>query len=170
MPNPIKGKPVDVDDLTFTLHDNSGKGLRFKQAASDAMWIRNNVCPTAPGNGNGQIAHGSVTDGGMTLTVNDDNAGNPARLKYMLRFDPDPNCWDPEIRNGGGGHSLIGAEGISMATIGGAVAGALIAIWAAPQASVMMTLVAAIAGGALGYVAAALVSRSLAGPSAHLPG
>ncbi|MDV3256472.1 MAG: complement resistance protein TraT, partial [Sphingomonas sp.] len=99
-----------------------------------------------------------------------DNNGNPARLHYTLRFDPDPNSWDPEIRNGGGGRTLIGAEGISMATIGGAVAGALIAIWMAPQASVTMTVVAAIAGGALGYIAGALVAKSLSGPSAHLPG
>lgn len=169
--------PIDLPkgsgshDLIFTLHDNSGKGLKFKPVASDAMWVRNgNACPTAPGNGNGQIVHGSVTNGGTTLTVNDDNAGNPARLHYTLRFDPDPNSWDPEIRNGGGGRTLIGAEGISMATIGGAVAGALIAIWMAPQASVTMTVVAAIAGGALGYIAGALVAKSLAGPSAHLPG
>lgn len=160
-------------DMTFVLHDSSGKGLKFQPVAKDAMWIRNgNACPKAPGTGNGQIVHGSVTNGGMTLTVNDDNAGNPAQLHYTLRFDPDPdhNFWDPEIRNGGGGRTLIGAEGISMATIGGAVAGALIAIWMAPQASVMMTLVAAIAGGALGYIAGALITKSRAGSSAHLAG
>lgn len=143
-------------DLTFTLHDNSGKGLKFKPNAADAMWTHpGNKCPNGPGNGNGQITNGSVTNGCMTLNVTDDNSGNPARLHYMLRFDPDPNSFDPEIRNGGGGKTYT-----RIATgIGGAVAGALIASGTVAEESMTMTLVGALAGGAVGYLAGSLLEK-----------
>ena len=77
-------------DMTFNLIDNSGKGLRFKAQANDAMWTRSgNTCPTAPGNGNNQMSNGAVSADRMQLTINDDNSGNARRLKYALRFDPD---------------------------------------------------------------------------------
>lgn len=138
-------------DITFNLHDNSGKELRFKSTVADAIWTTSgNGCPNGPGTGNGQIGGGSVSNGGMTLQVNDDNSGSPARLHYMLRFDPDPNAFDPEIRNGGGGTSFTGIANTMI--IGGAVAGALIAVWMAPQSLLLMGLVGAVAGGVLGYL------------------
>lgn len=154
--------PIDLPkgsgshDLTFTLHDSSGKGLTFKPKPEDAMWTHpGNKCPTGPGNGNGQITNGSVSNGCMTLTVTDDNSGNPARLQYMLRFDPSGNDFDPEIRNGGGGKTYT-----RIATgIGGAVAGALIASGTVAEESMTMTLVGALAGGAVGYLAGSLLEK-----------
>ena len=152
-------------DLTFTLHDNSGKGLAFKPKAEDAMWIGHGKgCPTGKGNGKGQIVHGTVANG-TTLTVIDDNSGNPATLHYMLRFDPDPNVFDPEIRNGGGGKTYTRAA----TAVVGAVVGALV-VSGVQANDTSMTVVGALAGAAVGYLVGTVIENSLGSSEVAGPG
>ena len=141
-------------DMTFNLIDDSGKGLAFKPTAAEAMWTaRGNNCPTGKGSGNGQMTYGSVTNGGMTLGVNDDNSGNPARLYYMLRFDPDPNVFDPEIRNGGTG---LTPPSTIAATIGAAV-GVAATILFTEAVTTTNVLIGAVIGAVIGYIAGLLL-------------
>lgn len=138
-------------DMTFNLIDNSGKGLRFKAAAADAIWVKSGKgCPTGPGHGN-QMSNGSVSTDGMTLTINDDNSGNAQHLGYMLRFDPDPNVFDPDIRNGGTG--VGGGTSAALTTTLGAVAGVVATFLFTEAATATNVVIGAVIGAVLGYIA-----------------
>lgn len=138
-------------DITFTLNDNSGKGLRFKSDPAKAMWTRRgNGYPNGKGSGKGQITYKSVSNGGMTLDVNDDNSGSPARLRYMLRFDPDPNVFDPDIRNGGGG-GFVRTETM-LATAAGAAVGAAAMLAMDAAATAPNIAIGAAVGAVIGFV------------------
>ena len=141
-------------DMTFNLIDNSGKGLRFKAQANDAMWTRSgNSCPTGPGNGSNQMSKGAVSADRMQLTINDDNSGNARRLKYALRFDPDPNMFDPDIRNGGTGIT----PPTTITSIGGAVLG-VAATFLIAEATTMNVLLGAVIGAVIGYLSGLVFS------------
>lgn len=138
-------------DMTFRLIDNSGKGLRFKAAAADAIWVKNGKgCPTGPGNGN-QMSNGSVSADRMTLTINDDNSGNAQHLGYMLRFDPDPNVFDPDIRNGGTG--VGGGTSAALTTTIGAVVGVVATLLFVEAATATNVVIGAVIGAVIGFVA-----------------
>lgn len=91
--------------ITYTLHDFTNCGLQFVGDAEDAMWVQKGLgCPAGPGNGDDHIDFGSVSS--QSLTVVDDNYGDPCTLTYMLRFkdnssNPRIYRYDPEIKNGG---------------------------------------------------------------------
>ena len=147
-------------DMIFNLIDNSGKNLRFKPQARDAIWVRpGHNCPNAPGNGNGQMSNGTVSADGMQLTINDDNSGSPRNLKYALRFDPDPNMFDPDIRNGGtgvgGGTSLM-----LLTTTIGAVAGLAATMAFTEVAKSTNLLVGALIGAGIGLIAAFVINSA----------
>jgi hypothetical protein len=141
-------------DMTFNLIDQSNNGLRFRQAASDAMWVRpGNQCPTGPGNGNNQMSGGVVSSDRMRLDINDKNSGNPRNLKYALRFEPDGFFYDPDIRNGGGG---VGSGGTSAALVVGAIgafAGLVATYLFTEAATTMNLLIGAVIGAGIGCVA-----------------
>lgn len=139
-------------DMTFNLIDNSGKGLRFKATADEAMWVRRgNKCPTAKGNG-GQVVFGSVSQPDrLILTVNDDNTGNPHNLCYMLRFDPDGNNFDPDIRNGGTGPGRGTSSALTTAI--GAFAGVVATFLFTEAATAMNFVIGAVIGAGIGLVA-----------------
>lgn len=149
--------PIDLPrgsgshDMIFTLHDDSGKGLKFKSAAEEAMWISSgNGCPTGKGSGANQIQFGSVSQPDrMVLRVNDKNSGNRRNLHYMLRFDPDPNVFDPEIRNGGGTNFNTSAM---ITTAGGAALGAVASLLLSPAATIQSLALWVAAGAVAGYV------------------
>jgi len=92
-------------DMTFNLINQSGRPLSFQPLADDAIWVRRGQgqCPTGKGNGKGQMSGGAVSQGGMTLDINDDNSGKTHYLTYRLNFDPPEYFYDPDIRNGGTG-------------------------------------------------------------------
>ena len=136
-------------DMTFKLTDNSGKGLRFKAAGADAIWVRPGPnCPTGPGSGGGQMSNAVVSSDRMQLTINDDNSGNPRQLKYALRFDPDPNMFDPDIRNGGTGFT----PPTTITSLGGAILG-VAATFLITEATTMNLLLGAVIGAVAGYIA-----------------
>lgn len=95
--------------MEFDLDDKSGRDLEFYDEPADAMYVNVGSCPTAPGDGGGQINFESVSNGKKKLTIKDFNQDPPRNLHYMLRFDGTssssgpPYQYDPEIRNGGGG-------------------------------------------------------------------
>ena len=170
--DPWQNDPIDLPrnsgshDMTFNLIDNSGKGLRFRAQASDAMWVRTgNVCPTAPGNGNNQMSNGAVSADRMQLTINDDNSGNRRNLKYALRFDPAGNDYDPDIRNGGG--SIGGGTSAALTTTLGAVAGVAATFLFTEAVTTTNVLIGAAIGALIGLVAGLIFgsmrNRSLEG-------
>ena len=89
--------------IQFHFHAN-GSGLQFDQGWDangfcKSIWVDQNSCPTAP------AKDGEITVDQMSpnlLKVTDANQ-NKCSLHYNLRFTPDPdnNCYDPEIKNGG---------------------------------------------------------------------
>jgi len=139
-------------DMTFRLNDQSGKGLLFKTPGIAAIWVKSgNGCPTGPGNGGNQMGVPTVSADRLTLEVNDDNSGNPRNLCYMLRFDPDGNNFDPDIRNGGGGVSS--RPSATLTTAIGAVAGIVATFLFTEAATTMNFAIGAVIGGAIGLVA-----------------
>jgi len=95
--------------LVFDLDDKSGRKLKFYETPAEAMYVQVGSCPSAPGDGGGQIDFESVDSKKKKLTIMDFNRDPPCTLHYMLRFDGEPHgaCppyeHDPEISNGGGG-------------------------------------------------------------------
>lgn len=95
--------------LVFDLDDKSGRKLLFYSDPAEALYVQVGSCPSAPGNGGGQIDFETVDTNKKKLTIKDYNRDPPCDLHYMLRFDGDaygacpPYEHDPEIRNGGGG-------------------------------------------------------------------
>ena len=94
-------------DLSFELADNTSLGLAFYPDFADAMWVAvGEACPTAPGDGNGAITPGSVSNKKLAVT----NANSVAQtLTFALRFTGNApgggqmTCpYDPKIVNGGG--------------------------------------------------------------------
>jgi hypothetical protein len=147
-------------NMTFRLNDQSGKGLLFKQSGTDAIWVKSGQgCPTGPGNGGNQMGVPTVSTDRLTLEINDDNSGSPRNLCYMLRFDPDGNNFDPDIRNGGGG---VGSGGTSAAltTATGAIAGVVATFLFIDAATSMNFVIGAVIGAAIGF-AATLVFNSV---------
>lgn len=147
-------------DMIFTLRDNSGKNLRFKGTPEEAMWVSpGQQCPSGKGSGANQIRFGSVSQPDrLVLTVTDDNSGNRRNMQYMLRFDPDGNNFDPEIRNGGGGFTLT----TSTATIGSALIGAAAAFLLVESATTMSLVTWALVGAIIGFVAIKFMGRGFA--------
>ena len=98
-------------NLTYRLYDRTGRNLQFPAAAADAMWVKKTSkkeCPTGKSNGSGHVSFGNVSSSGPhghrdQLVVSDDNRGAACILRYMLRFDPEPDeyKYDPVITNGG---------------------------------------------------------------------
>jgi len=94
-------------ELSFKLEDQSGQQLAFYPDVDDAIWVAvGDVCPTMPGNGNGAISSGSVSN--QKLVVNNANAVAQT-LAFALRFTGTasaggfpPYVYDPLIVNGGG--------------------------------------------------------------------
>lgn len=153
-------------DMTFTLHDSSGKGLRFKGTPEEAMWVRpGQNCPTGKGNGANQVTFGSVSQPDrMVLKVNDDNSGNRRNLHYMLRFDPEGNDFDPEIRNGGG-TTIVSTSAV---TIGTAVVGASAALLANDAATPATIATWAVVGGVIGFVAMKFIGGGFVGTAPEM--
>jgi len=108
---PIKGKgPIEVprgtprSPIHFRLHDETGRKLKFLDDAEEAIWARVGQCPTGKGGG-GQIEYDDAVSGGPTLKVKNANS-EECELHYALRFkdkDGKVECYDPVIRNKGGG-------------------------------------------------------------------
>ncbi|HEU0310454.1 MAG TPA: hypothetical protein VFR36_04465 [Sphingomicrobium sp.] len=148
-------------DLVYTLHNEAGEALRFKEFPSDAMWVHpGSGCPSGKGNGQGHISFGNVSQPDrLTLTVNDDNKGAACTLNYMLRFDPDGYYFDPEIRNGGGGGTFSAVK--VATTVAGAVAGAFVAGGLDATAMNSMTLIGALAGAVIGYFLGSVLEKGL---------
>lgn len=170
---PSRGNtPIDLPrnsgshDMTFTLRDSSGKGLRFKSTPEEAMWVRpGQQCPTGKGNGANQITHGSVSQPDrLVLRVNDDNSGNRRNLQYALRFDPEGNDFDPEIRNGGG-TTIISTSAVS---IGSALIGAAAAVLLTDQATTASIATWAAVGGIVGFVAMKFLGGGFGGAAREM--
>ena len=89
--------------IQFHLHPN-GTGLQFDtgndpNGISKSIWVQQNGCPTAPSK-DAEITVDQMSPN--LLKVTDANL-TECELHYNLRFTPDPdtNCYDPEIKNGG---------------------------------------------------------------------
>lgn len=119
-PNGVwRSGPIDLPHgpdhyrMEFDLDDKSGRSLKFYPNPADAMYVNVGSCPTGAGNGAGQIAFETVTNGNKKLTIKDFNQGLPCVLSYMLRFNGaasgtgPPYEYDPDIRNGGGGNPIM---------------------------------------------------------------
>ena len=99
-------------------------GLTFKETPEESMWVRNGTddCPKKPGGG-GRINFISVNSARDELIVENTNKGFPRRLRYMLRFNPDPRVLDPIIINKGFANlsseeMLIGAGLAALGVLG----------------------------------------------------
>lgn len=93
-------------ELTITLDDNSGLGLKFERDFASAMWVSvGPTCPTEAGDGNGAITLVSRADLKLVVT----NANEVAEmLSFALRFVGNPSgggspsyVYDPRIINRG---------------------------------------------------------------------
>jgi hypothetical protein len=89
--------------IQFHFHAD-GTGLQFDQGYDPngfckSIWVDQNACPTTPSK-DPEITVDQMSPN--LLKVTDANA-NKCSLHYNLRFTPDPdtNCYDPEIKNGG---------------------------------------------------------------------
>ncbi len=103
--------------IRFHLHDKTGLNLAFLPVdpakQEGPFWCDVGDCPTAWGNGSGQISSIENLPSGM-LRVVDANTGEPCTLHYALRFKAGTVAgsiyeFDPDIRNGGG--SVGGGSG-----------------------------------------------------------
>jgi hypothetical protein len=106
-----------------------------------------------------------VSNGGLTLDVNDDNSGNPHFLGYTLRFNPDGNDFDPDIRNGGTGTG--GGTSAALSISLGALAGLAATFLLTEAATTMNFVIGAVIGSGIGFVAGLVLNgvreRSLEG-------
>ena len=108
-----KGEPYGkFVNLSFTIADDSGLGLKFKPDGRDAIWIvdKKNVgadgSPEGPFRGT-QFRDFKVSEDGRSLSLVDQN-DDGVRYQYGLRFDMGAETVidDPEVNNGqGGGHT-----------------------------------------------------------------
>lgn len=100
-------------NLSFTIADDSGLGLRFRRDGRDAIWIvekaaladSQSTSPLGPFEGK-QFRDFKVSTDGKTLTLVNENSDGVLYL-YALRFDMGAEivAHDPEMGNGnGGGH------------------------------------------------------------------
>lgn len=97
--------------ISFQLHNRTGLDLAFLPVddgkQEGPFWCAMHDCPTAWGNGDGQIKSIEILPNDV-LRVVDANSGEPCTLHYALRFR-EPKLasptyeFDPDIRNGGGG-------------------------------------------------------------------
>jgi hypothetical protein len=104
-----KGEPLGkIVNLSFTIADDSGVGLKFKPEGRDAIWIvdKKNVGPDGSPEGpyrGTQFQDFAVSPDGKTLTLVDLN-NDGVRYQYGLRFDLGDKTVvdDPEVNNGHG--------------------------------------------------------------------
>ena len=98
--------------IQFTLDDQTGRNLRFRPMASDALWACAAADPTnphascprvAPPNRSNQMMGLTVLNDHCLLAVNKD--GTSETLVFALNFDSDvgPAQWDPIGDNQDGG-------------------------------------------------------------------
>ena len=108
-----KGEPYGkFVNLSFTISDDSGLGLKFKPEGRDAIWIvdKKNVGPDGSPQGpfrGTQFRDFRVSADGKTLSLTDQN-DDGVLYQYGLRFDMGAVTVvdDPEVNNGsGGGHT-----------------------------------------------------------------
>ncbi len=100
-------KGSGAHQIEFSLTDNTGFDLSFYDDPSEAMWVvQGTHCPTAAGDGDGEIQFVDVKNGRLTVINLNNVAGD---LCYALRFNGQPQLlvppylYDPIIKNGGGG-------------------------------------------------------------------
>jgi hypothetical protein len=89
-------------DITFMLHDQTDRGLRFD--TGDPIWVdEDGPCPPSPGVSSDQLNIGDcMPDRLSAINAND---GRPRELRYQLNFiggDGKRETCDPIIENGGG--------------------------------------------------------------------
>ena len=98
---PAKKKGEDPTPIQFNLHDQTQPKVGLKFVDDDnAIWSNRSFCPQTDPHWDPEIT--SIRPAGPVLHVVDLNQDD-CTLHYNLRFTPDPNtnCYDPDIRNGG---------------------------------------------------------------------